>query len=220
MRRIIDRRPTDEIHQIVILVSSPIFLYELIARSDLFTNMVLVLLYIVALDSTTRRDSGPLHLALLGVAGGFILATRMIVVLIFFLLMTGDFRRRGVKSLWLILGNIVGFAAITLPFLIWDTRYFLSKGPFSIQGSYMSMTTALPVLLLSLIFALRPISVSNVIQRSAILLFVAVLLPFLQSIYLLGWNGVIMDDGFDISYFAFCLPFIILSIHSDRNPRR
>jgi hypothetical protein len=208
--------PVDEIHRIVVLVSSPIFLYELVVRSDLFTNMVLVLLYITVLEISVRRDTGPFRLALLGIAGGCILATRIIVVLIFLLVMIADFRERGLKSMWLILGNIIGFVGITLPFLVWDSGYFLTEGPFSIQVSYMSMPTALPILLLAVIFSVRSSSRKNVISCIAILLFAAVFLPFLQSIYFLGWDQVIFDDGFDISYFMFCLPFLVLSLHPDR----
>ncbi len=218
VRRVAGRRHVEEIHRIVILISSPIFLYELIARSDLFTNMILVLLFIIALEATARGDIGPFRLGLLGVAGGFILATRIIVVLIYLLVLADDFSKRGMKSLWLVLGNIIGFAGITLPFLFWDSRYFLMQGPFSIQVSYMSLAPALPVLLLALIFSLRPMSGSKVIPRSAILLFAAILLPFLQSLYFLGWDRVIFHDGFDISYFAFCLPFLVLSFPPDRSP--
>ncbi len=207
------RKKVDWGASILLLMISPVFLYELVVSSDLFSNMILLLLFGVLLEKSTAREPGPLFALLLGAAGGLVLATRMIVLPVYILLLVHHLRVRREYFAWLIGGSLLGFVTITAPFLFWDELFFLESGPFAIQSSYISAWTIVPIVLLTVLEACRVRSLMQVFSSSAIVLFVAVFIPFLHSLALEGWQGVIFEDRFDISYFAFCLPFLIVSIN-------
>jgi len=207
-----------EILHVFILVISPIFLYELIVRSDLFTNMVLMVLYGIILVKVMRKTVSPLTILLLGIVGGFVLSTRMVVLLIYLPLLGLSIRAAGRRSSWLITGNILGAIAMALPFFFWDSAYFLTEGPFAKQISYAPPWTLLPVALITLAMSFRVNSLAMVYSSAVVILFLAVFLPFLHGLSAMGWDGMIFGDRFDISYFAFCLPFLILSFDLLKRP--
>ncbi len=207
------QKPARDIPRLLILVVSPVFLYELIVRSDLFSNMILIIMYAIVLERVMRKPVTSLTIFLLGVTGGFVLCTRVIILLVYLPVMGLFIRTTGRRSIWLIIGNILGALAMTLPFLYWDRAYFLVEGPFAIQASYASPWTLLPVVLLAFVLTFRVKCLPDVYSSAAIILFLAVFLPFLYNLSLMGWGRVIFGDRFDISYFAFCLPFQILSFN-------
>jgi hypothetical protein len=207
------QKPARDIPRLLLLVVSPVFLYELIVRSDLFSNMILIIIYTIILERVMRKPVTSLTIFLLGVTGGFVLCTRVIVLLIFLPIMGLFIRTTGKRSIWLIIGNILGVLVMTLPFLYWDGAYFLVEGPFAIQISYASPWTLLPIVLLTLVLTFRVKCIPDIFSSATIILFLAVFLPFLYNLSLMGWDRVMFSDRFDISYFAFCLPFHILSFN-------
>jgi hypothetical protein len=198
---------------ILFLSISPVFLYELVVRSDLFSNMILLLLFGVLLEKVTEKELKPPSILLLGAAGGFLLATRMIVIPVYIFVLIPYLRNRRENFTWFIAGSLLSFAVITLPFWFWDNIYFLDRGPFAIQSSYISTWTIVPIMLLTILEGLKVKSLVQACSSSALVLFAAVFLPFLHCLLLEGWQGAIFDDRFDISYFAFCLPFLIISLN-------
>jgi len=207
--------PRRRLWHILLLAASPIFLYELVVRSDLFANMVLVILYGALLERVKDRRLAPLRLFALGIAGGFVLATRLIVLIPLSLYLAAFTRARNRLPIGLIGGILIGFSLVVLPFLLWDPAYFIHHGPHAIQASYASPWIVALIALLALLTAARIRSMARVHTSSALLLLLAVLLPFLQGLSAEGWDGVILSDRFDISYFAFCLPFLVLTIDFD-----
>lgn len=188
-----------------LLLAAPLFLYEVVTRSELFSNMTLVLLFLAWIES----EAPPATAAWRGVAAGLLLSTRGIVGLAYAVFLPWRFRddrRAGVVvAAWC----VATFIATLVPFILWDARRFAQFGPFAIQLSYI------PKPLLAGVFAVAIAWGS--LARSALqawlgvvwILFGVIAALFAWSIALQGWTYILVQDDFDISYFAFAHTFLI-----------
>ncbi len=96
---------------IFLLIASPIFLYEIVVRSDLFSNMVMVMLYLAMLETLSRR-AGNMALYFLGIIGGLVLSTRGVVLLIYICVLGYFFRRQIITCGLFFLSMLIGFSSL------------------------------------------------------------------------------------------------------------
>jgi len=171
---------------ILLLLASPMFLYEIVVRSELFSNMVIVILFL-SIFNYFKRKTNLFSLVIFGLAGGFLLSTRGVVLLIYIIFFGYYFKeRKPVQAVTFTFSMAAGFLITLIPFMVWDKFYFLNSEK-------------------TLYFA------------AACTLFGVVLVSFLLMIYNTGWHGALIDSGFDISYFAFVLPFLLFSLDFTKN---
>lgn len=199
---------------LVLLIVSPAFLFEIVVRSDLFSNMVIVLLYIFIFDRYARREER-MNAILLGLAGGFLLSTRGIVALIYIVFFLYVIRQNRLNYHLVLLSAAAGFILILLPFLLWNFEYFVRSGPLAIQTSYIPWWVYFPAVAAAVLSGFLAGTLRGVFVGSFITLFGIVLSAFLKSIIEFGLAGSVLGDRFDISYFSFCLPFLLASLITD-----
>ncbi|UCB52865.1 MAG: hypothetical protein JSV10_01880 [Candidatus Zixiibacteriota bacterium] len=196
---------------IFLLMSAPVFLYEVMVRSELFSNMVMVMLYLAILEMVGRRMS-LVALISLGLVGGLLLSTRGIALLIYVLVL-GYFLKTKVVTHGMFFASIcAGFLVSLLPFLIWDWAQFMKLGPLSKQLSFLPIWLLALSVVSSVYCALKIESLRRVYSAVSFTLFAVVLVAFSTSVLDLGWHQSVLGDGFDISYFAFAIPFLIVSL--------
>lgn len=197
---------------LVLLVAAPSFQYEVVVRSELFSNMVVILVYLAAFEHWSRK-SGFLSFILLGIAGGLLLSTRLIVFAIylpffgFFLFRQGQFLRFSVFAL----STVVSFFLTLLPFALWDFKMFVDYGPFSIQMSYLPKGVLVIFIGLCAYIGWASKSLFSIYTWITVILFSIVLTSFILAIAKHGWYSSVFQDRFDISYFCFTLPFLLIS---------
>jgi hypothetical protein len=199
----------DRFQSLMLLVTAPLFLYEIVVRSDLFSNMVIVILFMGYCEGTLHKAKTA-ALLLIGCTGGLLLATRGIVLLIYVIYFGYIFRSRIERGLIFTCGVLAGFIATLLPFAAWSWGFFITSGPFAIQTSYLPLGLSVPALVLCIFMAARAKSLTQVYRSIAFMLFSIVLAAFLISVASNGWSATILGDRFDISYFCFTLPFLLL----------
>jgi len=150
------RRDWWNIVPLALLVLSPLFLFEVVVRSDLLSNTVLILIYLELLrrwmmsgaretavgglalrapdlrksDLQKERKAGTsnvLQLCLWGLLGGLVAATRGIGLVALALFLPYWMRRNTTGgNVVFIVSGLVGFTAVTLPFALWDWSLFWS----------------------------------------------------------------------------------------------
>lgn len=213
---------------IFLLITSPIFLYEIVVRSDLFSNMVMVMLYLAFFEVVNQRASY-MALFFLGIIGGLLLSTRGIVLLIYITVFGYFFSARGgflpagrrgafggrkpiMNNALFFLSMFVGFFLSLLPFLIWDWTSFINFGPFSVQLSYVPGWLLILSIASSIGCALTIKSLKRIYSSVAFILFGVICVAFVKTVFDYGWHKTVMGDGFDISYFCFALPFLLISL--------
>ena len=188
-----------------LLLAAPLFLYEVVTRSELFSNMTLVLLFLTWLERAARPATAPWR----GIVAGLLLSTRGIVGLVYAVFLPWRFRddrRAGfVVAAWC----AATFVATLVPFILWDAHRFMQFGPFAIQLSYI------PRPLLAGVFAVAIAWGS--LARSALqawlgivwILFGVIAALLAWSVAQQGWTYALVQANFDISYFAFAHTFLI-----------
>jgi hypothetical protein len=114
----------------------------------------------------------------------------------------------------LLFGAISGVTFIVgiIPFLVWDAESFLHYGPFSIRMSYLPPWIAGIFLFLAFFLGWTSDSLRTWFLSVGILLFVLVLASFLLAAGFQNYGRVVLDDGFDISYMIFSIPFLLMSL--------
>jgi hypothetical protein len=199
-----------------LLLAAPVFLYEIVVRSDLFSNMIMVMLYLAFIEILGVRTSR-VALILLGLIGGLLLSTRGIVLLIYIPFFGYLFRRGIIRDGWFYLSVLLGFTLSLLPFLLWDWTKFTDFGPFSIQLSYIPHWALIPAISGSLCCALFVGSLRRVYSSVGYILFGVIFMMFIISLFDFGWYQAVLGNRFDISYFCFALPFLLISLDFSEN---
>jgi hypothetical protein len=205
-------QPMNRFRCIFLLILAPVFLYEVIVRSELFSNMVMVMLYLAVLEMVGRKMSLFASI-LLGLAGGLLLSTRGVVLLIYILALGYLLRKKVVTHGLFYLSLVAGFVASLLPFMIWDWKRFMSLGPLSKQLSFLPVWVLALSIACCIYCALRIGSLRKIYSAVSFILFAVVLVAFSASVLQYGWHQAVLKDAFDISYFAFAVPFLLVSLN-------
>jgi hypothetical protein len=195
----------------LLLIMAPIFLFEIVVRSDLFSNMVIVMLYLV-IFRLYNRNVGFIFPLLSGVAGGLLLSTRGVVSIIYIIFFLFMIREHRFKYGLFILSMLAGFIITLAPFLIWNADYFIGSGPFAIQLSYIPGWVFILSIIASVICGLIVRSFEAVYKSITVTLFGVVFVAFTISTMSFGLTESVLGDRFDISYFSFAMPFLLLSL--------
>lgn len=195
---------------IILLILSPAFLFEVITRSELFTNITLILAYFLLYQKKERAIKEKFLLPY-GILGGCLLATRGIVLFPYLLFFPLSFKEEWKKGGIFLLGLSIGFLSLNLPFLLWDKEGFIKEGPFSIQTAYLP-NWLLPFLLFFSFLAIRIWLREDPYPLIAFFLFSLVFLSFLSALINYGFSALLFQSRFDISYFIFSSPFLLYSL--------
>jgi hypothetical protein len=196
---------------IVLLVLSPAFLYEIATRSGVTANMVLALAYLILVEHLVAKNKNA-PIFFLGLLGGLVLSTRGVVFLIFAVYLGYLLYENRRAAAILLCGWVLSFAATIVPFLLWDAGRFWTYGPFTHQLALTHFNGWFIAGFLAAVFVwgymLR--SWRAVIEACGGLLFLGVAASMGLVVFEHGLNAAIMESRFDISYFCFPLPFLIV----------
>ncbi len=113
-----------------------------------------------------------------------------------------------------IISMLGGFILTLAPFLIWNADHFIKSGPFAIQMSYIPSWVFILTIIATVICGLRIKSLKGVYAAISVMLFSVVFIAFVISIINFGLTESVLGDRFDISYFAFALPFLLFSFET------
>lgn len=150
--------------------------------------------------------------------GGVFLTRGIVFIPIIFyfsyLLRINDWR----FTLTLLVSAFLTVICLLLPFYIWNPTVFLSQNPFTKQASLLPFHVLLLIVLISIFVGWRYThSLNNVIRYSGYALFGIVTLAFALKIHDAGFYLTVFDHGFDLSYFQFCVPFLLLIQQQSEN---
>jgi len=192
---------------IIPLIMSPVFLFEVAARSELITNMIIIIAYLVLVEYSlnSKKRISPI---ILGIGAGLLLSTRAIAVLILAPCLIYYFKRGSEGRALFIVSMILGFAVTLLPFVLWSPKSFTANNPLLIQSSYSPVWLNVLALTASVLTGLFSKTMRAVYTSVSLILFLAVFVPFLIKVSYIGWYSALVESGFDISYFCFSIPFL------------
>ncbi len=198
-----------------LLGTSPIFLSEVAIRSELFSNMIIVLLLLFGCEFF-RQKKNCQNMILCGTAAGLVLSTRGIVLIPFILYFAGYFKKNELLyAAVFVLSSIVTFGLTLLPFYLREKVLFMENNPFILQSSYIPEVLLAVVIIVSVIVGLRTRQFGDFLLSTGYIIFTTVLIVFLLAVAGFGWCQVVYQSYFDISYFEFSVPFLLLGLFGE-----
>ncbi len=196
---------------LLLLITSPIFLFEIIVRSDLFSNIVIALA-MVELYQNKSGERGYMRIITAGACAGLILSTRGIILLILLPYFIYRFKNDIKSGLCFAGTGVLVFLLTVLPFYLWNPAKFIEFGSFSVQGRYIPLWIFAIILVVQAVWSAKAGSLRDLYVICMFANFTVILTAFLLEIGEEGFFHVIYQGGFDISYFIFPLPFLLLLI--------
>lgn len=190
----------------------PVVYYEFVVRSELFTNMTLVIALIAIALKKVNPEKADFNFVALAFLFGLFLSTRLIVFPVYFLFLLYFFRYDISKGILFVTISLSAFVLTLLPFVIWNQEYFWKNGPFAIQFSYLPLWFVItaPFILAYIGWMIR--DAQELMFASGVTVFALVTASLAVKSFECGLYACIVNSCFDISYFALAAPFLILSI--------
>lgn len=199
--------------QLAILLLLPTTYYELITRSELLFNMSLVAALLMLGDEYIDPASVDFRFVGIAVLFGLALSTRSVVGLLYAPYVVYKFRLKYIRNAVLFSGLTVAIFFLTLlPFMIWNMHDFVTDGPFAVQFGYVSTPVVVVSLLLSILVGFGVKNLNELFFFSGVILFGLVLWALIARIIQVGFGQAIFVNKFDVGYFIFSIPFLILSV--------
>lgn len=207
----------DRLTAIGLLALSPAYLWEVAVRSDLFSNAALVVLLMWWCERASARAGRAAIWTSLG--AGVLCATRVFAAIPLAIYLPGAFRDRPILRLAPMAGvALLAFAAVVLPFALWNLPLFLQNNPFLPQGDKAPMWLSACALGGAVaIGAMRP-TFFRACRASAWLLFGVVAITCGLAVAADGWHVTLYHTGVDVSYFMLSVPFALAAIAEGRAP--
>ena len=200
------------------LFTSLFMIWEITTRSNVFTYSLLTVL---VLDEFTNLDlKNTLKFYGIAILTGLMLSTRSVYILpyIIFFLSSLINKEISLKKLFFFLSvAFIVFISTFIPFIWIFKSDFFTMNPFIIQSSFFVPK------LYTLLFILISISLTLLVKNksdkfffSGISLFITILIYSIYHVVNSGVEVAYFRSKIDISYFIFCLPFLIKYLMDNR----
>ena len=204
------------LEQALALLLLPTVYYEVLVRSELFFNVIAVIVLVVVCDESLSPQGRSSRLIVVAALFGIGLSTRSIVALLYVPYVAWRFRGDVHRGL-IFSAVVVGVFALTLvPFALWDPPAFVARGPFAVQLAYLPNGISLLILVGSSVAGWRASSLEEVLFVSGLGMFVATGTAFTLTSLATGFMAAAAGDRFDITYFILCTPCFLLSLGRQR----
>lgn len=196
---------------IVLIMLSSFYLWEVVSRSNIFTNSVLILLsmlYILKQKSFNSRN-----ILISGIITGLLLSTRNVFIITYLIIFLYLLRTKKITTFQVVaIGGIaVLFFSLTfIPVIIGHYDAFFEINPFVIQSSFLiPFEYTLGFIIMAIVFSFFCKTDNDVLFYSGFTLLLSILIYFLYHIITSGFEIAYFKSKCDISYFILCTPFLI-----------
>ncbi len=204
---------------LILLIASPAYWWEVFAKSDLMSNVLLLVVFIDFWKETYKRNTFKKPL-ILGVIIGFFCLTRGIVLIPLTLMLFHEFMKVRPKiKVWFLFGIGISLFFLTFPILISleDFAIVIENNPFNHQTKYASKLLIIGALIVPFFLSRRFSSSGPIFKISLFVLSALLLTTLLLNVFEEGFEKNIYGKAFDLSYLGMLIPLVILSVMNLNN---
>ncbi len=198
---------------VVFLSCSIFYIWEILCRSTIFFNGILVVYVINILLNTNFYNLK--KVVIVSTLLGLTLSTRNVYVIPFIIVFVYLLKSKiiGVKHFFYVaIVSLCIFCLTFLPFIHNHLSLFLKMNPFIIQSSgLMPFNLTLIPITLSFIAGYYAKNKIEIFNYSGYLLFLTIVIYFIYSTFRFGFYNTFFKSYADISYFILCIPFLLFS---------
>ena len=199
---------------VFLLVLSPAYMWEVYVASDLMSNFIIILLFMIYWDNRFNSNYMKRPL-LLGFALSILILTRGVVVIPLLIFLFHHFYTNKIASkLKLITTLFIGIGLLILPIILLapNTETLLNYNPLELQTRQTSQSFQVIIIMLSLLVSFKAKNIIQVFQWSFITLSILLVVTMIGYFFKYGIYQSIVESIFDISYLGILIPFAILTI--------
>jgi hypothetical protein len=201
------------------MFTSLYLIWEITTRSNLFTFTILVLLVLNEFINLNNKNTLKFYgLALLT---GLMLSTRSVYILPYIIFFLSSLINNEItfKKLFLFLSiALIAFISTFIPFMYFFYSDFFTMNPFIIQSSFLvPKFYTLIFMAISILFAFLVKNKTDKFFYSGLSLFIAILIYAIYHLFNYGYEVSYINSKIDISYFIFCIPFLIKYLMENNN---
>lgn len=204
---------------IILLVISPAFVYEIVVRSDLVTNFLLVASILIFFYIKKIRLSS--HFWMIAATSGLLLSTRFTAVIPLSMYYFYEWYKLPLMRKLLFPIVVIGIFLLTfLPFVLWDIDdlFFFKYNPFMLQSRQIQSADFILFIPLFIYWAYSwrhhesiKICYLKLMKNISYFLIVLIMVTFMHNMVLSG-NYLIFSSTYDITYFNMALPYLVMGI--------
>jgi hypothetical protein len=211
---------TENIKFLLFYIFTSLYLiWEITTRSNLFTFTILVLLVLNEFINLNNKNTLKFYgLALLT---GLMLSTRSVYILPYIIFFLSSLINNEItfKKLFLFLSiALIAFISTFIPFMYFFYSDFFTMNPFIIQSSFLvPKFYTLIFMAISILFAFLVKNKTDKFFYSGLSLFIAILIYAIYHLFNYGYEVSYINSKIDISYFIFCIPFLIKYLMENNN---
>lgn len=196
---------------LLLLCLSMFYLWEIVGRSNIFTNSVFVLFSIVFFHK--QKELTLNRIVITGILTGLFLSTRNVFAIPYLIAFLFAWKTNRITFWKLILMGtiaILTFATTFLPFVIGHLEDFKTMNPFLVQSTFLiPFGYTLGFIAMAVIFGFLCAKVEDVYFFSGLTLFISIAVYFIYHIINTGFATAYYGSIVDISYFILCIPFLL-----------
>ena len=204
------------LNTVLLLLLSPAYGYEVMVRSDLMTNFLLVLTIINLIEikggATKMMERNPWLVAIIG---GLTMSSRLSAVIPLIIYFWQAYMKAGwQRQVSIPLMSLVIFTLTFLPFLLWNGEMllFFQYSPFVLQSRQGHLSDFLLFIPATVVLASTWRNYDFFLKHAAYTLLLLVVVTFMHNMWLWDNWTALFEPVYDISYFNQALPFLILSV--------
>ena len=204
----------DRLLCLLLLILSPSYIWEVYAKSDLMSNFIFILLFLVIIQIKFSKKI-KLNVVFLSFLATALVLTRLTTVIPISLLLFSQFYKYTLKEKTLFIITALVTATLFLGicfFNVGSVEHFKLHNPFELQNRQLPMLVSLITILLPLIYSFRVKNLTSLMKFSSFFLFLPIFIALIINIMKNGLSESIIDSSFDISYLNIGLPFLLIYI--------
>ncbi|MDB9927239.1 hypothetical protein OAD34_01535 [Flavobacteriaceae bacterium] len=204
---------------VFLLLLSPAYLWEISVKSDLMSNLFLVVIFISFWKKKFPNISFSKPV-LLSFFCAFFALTRGIVLIPLIIFLFKDFIKTDVKiKVYFLVGLLVFSFLISLPVLVLIPNYetLVVHNPFNHQVRYAPIILIIMSLLVPFLFSFKVKNNGDVFYHSFLIITLLMFITFTINLYEEGFTANIYGDVFDLSYLGMIIPFVIFYLLHTKN---
>ena len=202
---------TEKLFFLTLLLLSPAYLWEVIAKSDLMSNIFLLLFFMFLWDFKNKKDYFK-NRYLLSFLSAFFVLTRAIVAIPLTLFLFKKFVKTSCNNkLKFSLGFLISMILISLPVLISLPEYevMVEHNPFNHQTRVGPKYLQYFFLIVPFYYSFYVLKMKDVLKYSFKILTTLLFLILAYYVFKFGFYKAVTMSYFDISYLGMILPFLI-----------
>lgn len=193
-------------------LTSAYLVWEITTRSNVFSFTTMLLFVLIAFLNLKSLHTTRFYI--LAILTGLLLSTRSVYIMVYFIFFISSLTNREItfKRLFIFLSiAVLAFAFSFIPFIVFFKDEFFKMNPFIVQSSFLipSFYTVIFILISILLAFLVKTKIDKYFY-SGLSLFIAILIYSIYHLVNFGYEESYIHSNVDISYFIFCIPFLVL----------